>query len=153
MEQPAHLPAGLGGCRPALLDDKTLDAIEALIALAQREALAELDVADECLRVRLVRSAPTAARPVPEAIPEVASAEAIESPLRGVFYRCPAPDARPYVEVGDRVRPGQVVGLVEAMKVFNEVVAEVDAVIVAIPAEDGSLVEEGETLMLVRPER
>ena len=136
-----------------MLDDKTLDTIEALIALAQREALAELDVADEGLRVRLVRSVPTAAQPVPDAVAEIASAEAIESPLRGVFYRSPAPDARPYVEVGDRVRPGQVVGLVEAMKVFNEVVAQVDAVIVAITAQDGSLVEEGETLMLVRHER
>jgi acetyl-CoA carboxylase biotin carboxyl carrier protein len=56
------------------------------------------------------------------------------------------------VEIGDRVEVGQTVGLVEAMKVFNEIVSEVEGVIVAIHAQNSDLVENGSSLMLVRPE-
>jgi acetyl-CoA carboxylase biotin carboxyl carrier protein len=135
-----------------LLDDETLDTIEAIMALAQREALSELDVAHEGFRIRVVRGVPTAPQAPPEGPPEITSAQCVKSPLRGVFYRCPAPDAEPYVEVGQRVHSGQVVGLVEAMKVFNEVVSHVEGVVIAIPTQDGSLVEEGETLLLIEPE-
>ena len=122
------------------------------MALAQREALSELDVAEQRFRVRVVRG--TVGRPhtPPEGVQaEAAPGERITSPLRGVFYRCPAPDAEPYIEVGQRVHPGQVVGLLEAMKVFNEVTAHVEGVVISIPPHDGSLVEEGETLVLIEP--
>jgi len=76
----------------------------------------------------------------------------IVSPMVGVFYRSPSPSDPSFVEIGDRVEVGQTVGLVEAMKVFNEIVSEVEGVIVAIHAQNSDLVESGSSLMLVRPE-
>jgi len=74
----------------------------------------------------------------------------IVSPLTGVFYRRPAPQEPPFVEVGSHVEAGQVVALVEAMKVFNEIVSDVDGVVVEIKAKDGQLVNQGDTLMLLK---
>ena len=76
----------------------------------------------------------------------------IVSPMVGIFYRSPSPSDPSFVEIGDRVEVGQTVGLVEAMKVFNEIVSEVEGVIVAIHAQNSDLVESGSSLMLVRPE-
>lgn len=76
-------------------------------------------------------------------------AHAIVAPLTGIFYRAPAPTSPPYVEVGDLVEPHTTVGLIEAMKVFNEVAAEVRGQITAIHAQAGQLVYAGDTLMLV----
>jgi len=76
----------------------------------------------------------------------------IVSPMVGVFYRSPSPNDPAFVEIGDRVEVGQTVGLVEAMKVFNEIASEVEGVIVAIHAQSSDLVESGSSLMLVRPE-
>ena len=76
----------------------------------------------------------------------------ILSPMVGVFYRSPSPSDPSFVEVGDRVEVGQTVGLVEAMKVFNEIVSEVEGVVVAIHVESSDLVESGSSLMLVRLE-
>ncbi|MEO6907179.1 MAG: acetyl-CoA carboxylase biotin carboxyl carrier protein [Abditibacteriaceae bacterium] len=80
------------------------------------------------------------------------SLTAITSPMVGVFYRSPSPSDPSFVEVGDRVEVGQTVGLVEAMKVFNEIASEVEGVVVAIYAQNSDLVESGSSLMLVRPE-
>jgi acetyl-CoA carboxylase biotin carboxyl carrier protein len=76
-------------------------------------------------------------------------APAIVAPLTGVFYRAPSPDAPPYVEIGDRVGPDTVVGLIETMKIFNEILAERTGRIAAIVAEAGQLVHAGETLMTI----
>lgn len=74
----------------------------------------------------------------------------IVSPMVGVFYRQPSPNDPAFVEVGDRVEKGQTVGLVEAMKVFNEITAEISGVVAEIKAETGQLVETGAPLILVR---
>jgi acetyl-CoA carboxylase biotin carboxyl carrier protein len=74
----------------------------------------------------------------------------ITSPLTGIFYRRPAPQEPPFVEVGSHVEAGQVVALVEAMKVFNEIVSDVEGVVVEIKAKDGQLVNQGDTLMLLK---
>jgi acetyl-CoA carboxylase biotin carboxyl carrier protein len=74
----------------------------------------------------------------------------ITSPLTGVFYSRPAPQEPPFVEVGSHVEAGQVVALVEAMKVFNEIVSDVEGVVVEIKAKDGQLVNQGDTLMLLK---
>ncbi len=89
---------------------------------------------------------------VPTIAVEDDSLSTIVSPMVGVFYRSPSPNDPAFVEIGDRVEVGQTVGLVEAMKVFNEIVSEVEGVIVAIHAESSDLVESGSPLMLVRPE-
>ncbi|MCS7252907.1 MAG: acetyl-CoA carboxylase [Armatimonadota bacterium] len=74
----------------------------------------------------------------------------ISSPLTGIFYRRPAPNEPPFVEVGRRVEVGQVVALVEAMKVFNEVFSDVDGIVVEIRAQDGQLVHQGDTIMVMK---
>ncbi len=74
----------------------------------------------------------------------------IVSPMVGTFYRAPAPDASPYVQVGDKVNEKTIVCIVEAMKLMNEIEAEVKGEIVEILVENGQLVEFGQPLFLVR---
>jgi acetyl-CoA carboxylase biotin carboxyl carrier protein len=69
----------------------------------------------------------------------------------GTFYRAPAPGAKPYVEVGEEVRPGQVVCIVEAMKLMNEIESEVAGKIVKICVENAQAVEFGQDLFLAEP--
>lgn len=73
----------------------------------------------------------------------------VTSSLTGVFYRQPAPDAEPFVEIGNPVEQGQVIGMIEAMKVFNEILADVDGTVVQIPAENDQVVDQGDTLIVV----
>lgn len=73
----------------------------------------------------------------------------ITSPLTGVFYSRPRPDAPPFVTVGSEVEPDQVVALVEAMKVFNEVKSEVHGIVREILVKDGQLVKHGDTLFVL----
>ena len=74
---------------------------------------------------------------------------AVRSPLIGVFYRAPALDSPPFVEIGDLVSEGQTVCVVEAMKVFNEIKAEWRGRVVAIPGQNGSLVQAGDPLIVL----
>ncbi len=75
----------------------------------------------------------------------------IRSPMVGTFYRAPAPDKPPFVKVGDRVEKGQVVCIIEAMKLFNEIESEVTGTIVKVCVEDASPVEYDQVLFLVDP--
>ena len=74
----------------------------------------------------------------------------VVSPMVGVFYRSPSPADAPFVEVGDLVEAGQTIGLVEAMKVFNEITAESGGVVAKINVESGQLVETGAPLLMLR---
>lgn len=76
----------------------------------------------------------------------------IESPMVGTFYAAPSPDEPPYVQVGDKVKEDSIVCIVEAMKLFNEIEAEIKGEIVEVLAENGQLVEYGQPLFLVKPE-
>jgi acetyl-CoA carboxylase biotin carboxyl carrier protein len=76
---------------------------------------------------------------------------AIVSPLAGVYYGAPSPDSAPFVSVGEAVQAGQVVAIVEAMKVFNEVKSEVAGTVLALPAKSGQLVQKGDPLLRVQP--
>lgn len=75
----------------------------------------------------------------------------VTSPIVGTFYRAPTPDASPFVEVGERVKKNQVLCIVEAMKLMNEIESEVDGIIVKILLENGQPVEYGEPLFLIEP--
>ena len=94
-----------------------------------------------------------ASNPHPAQAPAEAVEDVIEvtSPMVGTFYRAPAPDADPYVRVGDLVHEDTVVCLIEAMKVMNEIKAETEGTIVAVPAGNGEAVEFGQVLFSVRP--
>ncbi|MBA3726639.1 MAG: acetyl-CoA carboxylase, biotin carboxyl carrier protein [Armatimonadetes bacterium] len=73
----------------------------------------------------------------------------LPSPMVGVFYRRPTPGEAPFIEVGDRVSVGQVVGIIEAMKVFNEIESPVAGVVVHCVVEEGAVVQEGEALFIL----
>ena len=75
----------------------------------------------------------------------------VEAPLTGIFYTRPAPDEEPYVQPGHHVEPDDVVGLVETMKMYNEVTADVTGTVREIVVENGSLVEAGQPLLYVEP--
>jgi len=75
----------------------------------------------------------------------------ITSPIVGIFHRAPSPEAPPYVDVGTVVRKGQVLCIVEAMKLMNEIESDTDGIIRKIPVENGQPVEYGETLFLIEP--
>ncbi|HUF78206.1 MAG TPA: acetyl-CoA carboxylase biotin carboxyl carrier protein [Thermoanaerobaculia bacterium] len=100
-----------------------------------------------------VRGGPPPAAPEPAAeeseVP--AGAHLLPSPIVGTFYRAPAPDADPYVEVGSRVKAGQVLCVVEAMKLMNEIEADVDGTVVRIYPQNASPVEFGEALFAIEP--
>ncbi|MGI6296018.1 MAG: acetyl-CoA carboxylase biotin carboxyl carrier protein [Armatimonadota bacterium] len=154
--------------------DIDVDEVKKLVDLVEKYHLEELTVEHGDMAVTVkgksLRPSPqtlpspqdmTIAPAEPETIePEIIEQpEAIEgnivdivAPLVGVFYRSPAPDEPPFVEVGDIIEVGSRVGLLEAMKVFNEVPSEVAGEVVEIPAENGKLVREGDTLVRVRVE-
>lgn len=87
---------------------------------------------------------------VPENSEEVKVGEAVNSPLVGTFYAAPAEDAAPYVSVGDTVKKGQTLAIVEAMKLMNEIESEYDGVVEEICVENGQPVEYGQTLFRIR---
>lgn len=90
-----------------------------------------------------------AATPAPAAAPEEAM-HLIVSPIVGTFYRAPSPTADPYVEIGDRVEPGTVLCLIEAMKLMNEITSDVAGEVVKIFVENGQAVEYGQPLFGIR---
>mgnify|MGYP000023158837 FL=1 len=85
----------------------------------------------------------------PEQIKDYNKYRDIKSPMVGIFYAAPSPDAEPFVKVGSKVKKGDTLCIIEAMKLMNDVVAEEDGEIVEICAENGSLVEFGQTLFKI----
>lgn len=93
---------------------------------------------------------PQAAAPVAEAsAPAAASGPSVKSPMVGTFYRAPSPDADPFVSVGQSVQKGDVVCIVEAMKMMNQIEADVSGVVEAILVEDGQPVEFDQPLIVI----
>ena len=97
--------------------------------------------------VEPMRAAPTAATP---AEPEPAQeGQLVKAPMVGTFYRSPSPDAKPFVEVGQAVKKGDTVCIVEAMKLMNEIETDVAGVVKAILVENGQPVEYGQPLFVI----
>jgi acetyl-CoA carboxylase biotin carboxyl carrier protein len=84
-------------------------------------------------------TAPSAARP------------SVKAPLTGIYYTAPSPGATPYVAVGDSIVVGQVIGLIEAMKLFNEIKSDVAGTVTRILAESGDLVKAKQPLIEIQP--
>jgi acetyl-CoA carboxylase biotin carboxyl carrier protein len=138
--------------------------IKALIALMRENELVELEIEGREGRVRLVRGdlkppeASRAAPPTPaprQAAPSEQAAELapnqvnVASPMVGTFYRSASPDAPPFVTEGDTVRKGQPLCIVEAMKMMNEIEAEVSGRVLRVLVENGQPVQYGQPLMVI----
>lgn len=127
-------------------------------ALMQELGLTGLEITEDNRVVRLERTVPAAVKET--AVIDVASASAavsveadsvsIKSPLVGVFYAAPAENAAPYVAIGDHVKKGQTLCIVEAMKLMNEITAEEDGVISEICVTNGQVVEFGTELFRIK---
>ena len=132
-----------------------------LIARFDHSSLQTLRLSKQDFSIELSRSnaqspapsAPAAAQsPVPApAAPVQEEYDAVTSPLVGAFYLAPAPDQPPYVQVGDRVKKGQTLCLIEAMKMMSEIPAPCDCIIQAVLKEDGELVAFGDALVRYLP--
>jgi acetyl-CoA carboxylase biotin carboxyl carrier protein len=97
---------------------------------------------------RLQRAEPAASAAAPN---PADAGVAIIAPLTGVFYTASSPSAEPFAEVGKMVQAGQVVCIVEAMKVFNEIKSEMSGIVASIPAQNGQLVQKGDALVRIKP--
>jgi acetyl-CoA carboxylase biotin carboxyl carrier protein len=143
--------------------------IKELVEIMNENDLAEVEVEQEGLKVRLIKTRqgaveqvvmPTAAPPIQAASAATTVQEAqsrnsglkeIKSPMVGTFYRAPSPDVDPYVQVGDVIQKGDVLCIVEAMKLMNEVKAEIGGRVVEIAVENADAVEYGQVLFVVEP--
>jgi acetyl-CoA carboxylase biotin carboxyl carrier protein len=96
-------------------------------------------------------SAPAGAAPAGAATPEAGS-HILTSPIVGTFYRAPSPDAPPFADVGARVKKGQVLCIIEAMKLMNEIESDADGVVSQIFPQNAQAVEFGEPLFAIRPD-
>ncbi|RWR15087.1 acetyl-CoA carboxylase biotin carboxyl carrier protein [Siminovitchia fortis] len=107
------------------------------------------------IRQEAAPEVPAVEAPAAEATPaqeaEKSNLHKIVSPMVGTFYQAPSPDSDPYVKVGSEVTSDSIVCIVEAMKLFNEIEAEVEGKIAEILVKDGELVEYGQPLFLVEP--
>ena len=136
--------------------------IRELVRIVQESGVGEIEIEDAGMRVSVRRADEPGAVPVPAAggvavapavdeITVTAETVRVESPMPGVFYRAPQPGAPPFVEVGDVVAAGQTLCVVEAMKLFNELTADLDGRVRAIHADNGQPVEFGTLLFELDP--
>lgn len=159
-------------------NETMVEAVRTLAQLVAAHGLSELTVEQEGVTLTVKAAAGTAAPPPPAAMAVPAhphlltpaqspaysetavlstpkppsTAIALESPMVGVFYQSPSPDDPPFVAVGDFVKVGQPIGLIEAMKVYSEVPSEVAGRVTEMPVESGKLVQQGQPLIFVEPQ-
>lgn len=143
-----------------------LKELRELIALLQGTDINEIEIERAGSRVRLKRGKAVEveierklAEPQKKGvskevggIPEGERLITVTSPIVGTFYRASSPEAKPFVEEGERVKKGQVLCIIEAMKLMNEIESEVDGKVVRILVENGHPVEYGEPLFLIEPD-
>lgn len=156
----------------------TLDQIKELIEFIREHDLAEFELEQDGVKIRVKSAgpapapvqyvaapapqlpppaalaapaaAPAAAAPPPAAVDEGPELAIVKSPIVGTFYRSPEPGAPSFVEVGSTVRKGQVLCIIEAMKLMNEIDSEYDGEIVSVYVENGQAVQYGERLYAIR---
>lgn len=148
--------------------------LKKLVRIVEKSSVDEIEIEEEGTRIRVAKntnnhSAPIqslpfvgampapAVAPAPPGVPPAAPAQAevkyheIKSPIVGTFYRAPAPDADPYVEVGQVVQPKTVLCIIEAMKLMNEIESDAGGRVVKILVENGQPVEYNQSLFLIEP--
>lgn len=142
--------------------------LKTLIDLVAESGIAELEITEGEGKVRIVKfsqavqpvaypaagvepvpGAPVAAAPVAEAAPAVPQGHSVKAPMVGTFYRAPNPGAAPFVNVGQTVKEGDPLCIIEAMKLLNEIEADKSGVIKEILIENGEPVEYGQPLFII----
>jgi acetyl-CoA carboxylase biotin carboxyl carrier protein len=144
--------------------------LKKLIDLVQESGIAELEITEGEEKVRIAKGgqvsvAHALAGPAPasavSALPSAPDAPAsapavvadarhtLNAPMVGTFYRAPAPDAKPFVEVGQQIKEGETVCIIEAMKLMNEIEADASGTVVEILVENGQPVEYGQPLLVI----
>jgi len=135
--------------------------IKKLIEMLQDSDLSEIEVKEGEESVRIARGIETPSNSLQSTqanisptsnnqdITSTSSGSSIKSPIVGTFYRKPTPDKPPYVELGDHVNTGDVVCIVEAMKMMNEIKSEFTGIVTAISVEDGDPVEFDQSLIII----
>ena len=149
-------------------DDRLLDLARRLAAVVNELGLSEIEVESAGLKLRVQRAAaaPAApAAPMPAAVPATSdrpvvadavpltASISIEAPMVGTFYRASSPTAEPYVREGDMVKEGQILCIIEAMKLMNEIESKAAGRVAKILVENGQPVEYGQPLFLLEPPR
>ena len=149
------------------------DEVRKVIALLEEKNLSVFELEVEGFKIKINRNAPapvpavtlapapaasTPANPGEAAVPVTASAPAVDtsgqfviSPMVGTFYRAPDPTAAPFVDIGDTVKKGQTLCIVEAMKLMNEIESDIDGTVVDIFVENAKPVEFGQKLFAIKP--
>lgn len=147
-----------------------LKEIKELIALMNENNLVEIEMERDGLKIRLkkgISGITSEIIPSEESLQKISQSEIkpsltkieapgaktviIKSPMVGTFYRAPSPEAVPFVDAGASIEKGQVVCIIEAMKLMNEIKSEVKGKVVEVLAEDGEPVEFGQTLFTIEP--
>ena len=142
--------------------------IKKLIELVEESGITELEISEGEESVRISRAAPIAApvayaaapvaapiaaavvaAPVADAAPAVVTGHQVKSPMVGSFYRAASPEAKPFVEVGSKVKVGDTLCIVEAMKMMNQIESDKAGTVVAIEVEDGAAVEFDQVLVII----
>ena len=143
--------------------------LKTLIDLVSESNISELEITEAEGKVRIVKGGPAAVAMMPAlaaapvAVPlapaaQTAPVEApaappagkvIKSPMVGTFYRAASPGAKPFVDVGDAVKPGQAVCIIEAMKIMNEIESDLDGKVLRVLCENGQAVEFGQPLFVL----
>jgi acetyl-CoA carboxylase biotin carboxyl carrier protein len=142
--------------------------LKKLIDLVQESGIAELEITEGEEKVRIVRGAPgklgtapaiaaetmlaepaAASVSLPPAEPPPAPGHSVKAPMVGTFYRSPSPDSKAFVELGQSVKEGQTICIIEAMKLMNEIEADASGVVKAILVENGQPVEYGQPLFVL----
>jgi acetyl-CoA carboxylase biotin carboxyl carrier protein len=151
-------------------DDRIVKLTRQLAGVLAESSLTEIEVESDDVRVRVQRAhaLPAAvhaaaaggggATPATAAHPLVADVApvttiAVDAPMVGTFYRASSPAAEPYVQEGDVVKEGQILCIIEAMKLMNEIESKVSGRVVKIAVENGEAVEYGQPLFLIDPQR
>jgi acetyl-CoA carboxylase biotin carboxyl carrier protein len=134
----------------AIVREFDLDALTVRVGEATYELVARTDVVPQAV----VAAQPTEVAPLeapPPVAPAAANVKKVAAPIIGVFYNAPAPGAEPFVNVGDRVAVGQVLCILEAMKLMNEITSDYAGVVRRVLPENGALVSLGEEMFWIEP--
>ena len=142
--------------------------LKTLIDLVQNSGISELEISEGEEKIRIAKhltaapattmvsmpvAAPVAVSPAPsfpaEAAPAKVEGHIMKAPMVGTFYRASSPDASPFVEVGQTVKAGETLCVIEAMKLMNEIEADISGVIKAIQVENGQAVEFGQPMFVI----